>query len=195
VELADGAVDHITAGADDTTVYQTEDGVTFSGRLQGLRRREGKIEKAWIVRGSKLAMGKFALSLPDAGYRGTIVKMDRGMKDHCCVWVKEPLPVGEVLRGSEIIIANDRRSPASARLNACYTVDNVQKDGDLYKVDCGDVCFIRGFVDLKDYSKGYVYNFEEGAEWIIPTKARLALGPNQTAAIAANAKMEVNLPQ
>jgi hypothetical protein len=35
------------------------------------------------------------------------------------------------------------------------------------------VTFVRGYADGKDYSKGYVYNFEEGAAFIIPHAVRV----------------------
>lgn len=47
---------------------------------------------------------------------------------------------------------------------------HVERDGGLCRVDCGDVCFVRTFKDVKDYGKGYVYNFEEGAAFVIPNR-------------------------
>ena len=32
---------------------------------------------------------------------------------------------------------------------------------------------VREFVDIRDYGKGYVHNFEEGASWVIPTRAHI----------------------
>lgn len=187
VELVDGAIDYLTAAPDDNTVYQTDEGLTFSGRLQGLRVRNGQVEKAWIIRGSKLVWKDFSLGLPAAGYRGTVAKMDREMKTPSCVYTTTPLPLDDALKGCEIIISNDRK------LNACYTIDKVTKEGDLYKIDCGDVCFIRGFVDNMDYSKGYVYNFDEGAEWIIPNRARIVRQGEHVVSLNASAPLEVSI--
>ncbi len=61
-----------------------------------------------------------------------------------------------------MIISNDRVR------NACYEIESVAKDGDLWRVCLGEVCFIREFKDKADYSKGYNYEFAEGAAFIIP---------------------------
>ena len=77
-------------------------------------------------------------------------------------------PAGGTLRGQQMIIENDRGR------NACYEIESVERDGELYKVCLGDVSFIRGFQDNKNYSKGYVYNFAEGAGFIIPNAVYFA---------------------
>ena len=164
VELADGGVDYLLNAPDEETVYQVEGGLTFSGRLAALRTRDGLAQKAWLIRASRLTMGAFSAELPTASYKGTVVKMDKDMEGNGCLWVDTELPTDGSLAGSEIIIANDRVR------NACYTIHAVEQDGELWRVDCGDVCFIRQFVDNYDYSKGYIYDFAEGANWCIPTR-------------------------
>ena len=101
------------------------------------------------------------------GLRGKIVGMDRGLVERGHVWVDAELPVDGSLIGSEIIIDTD------GELNGSYTIHGVVKDGDLFRVDCSNVCFVRGFKDSKDYGKGYVYNFEEGAGWVIPNRVHV----------------------
>ncbi|MFO7948540.1 MAG: heparinase II/III family protein, partial [Armatimonadota bacterium] len=167
IELADGRTDYLLSGPDDNTVYETEDGISFAGRLIGLRTRDGAVETVWMIRASEVRMGDFAVKPQNAGYRGIISKMDKDMEGDGCIWVDTPLPVDETLRGAEIIIENDRKR------NAVYTIQSVEKDGDLYKINCGEVAFIRSFKDPMNYEAGYVYNFEEGAEWIIPNAVRL----------------------
>jgi hypothetical protein len=115
--------------------------------------------------------------------------MDRDLKTHACLWTKTPLPTDGTLVGSEIIINNDRK------LNACYQIAKIEKDRDLYKVDCGEVCFIRGFVDNRDYGKGYTYNFDEGAEWVIPQHARLAQRDRNVVTVSATDQAEVAIRQ
>ncbi len=166
VELADGTTDYLACAPDEETTYQTEEGFTFTGRLAALRVRGGKVEKAWLVRGSRIALGTYSLTLPTACYRGKILRLQRELQGRGYLWVDTPLPLGDVLKGSEILIENDRR------LNACYRIEGVAKEGDRYRIDCGEVSFIRGFRDPMDYRKGYVYNFEEGAAWVIPIQAR-----------------------
>ncbi len=176
VSLANGAIDYILAGPDDEATYSTEGGITFSGRLIALRIRAGQVEDAWMIRASFVEMGDFTLDTP-AYYNGTVNKMDKDMTGHGCIWTDAELPTDGRLNGAEIIIENDRKR------NACYTIEAVEKDGDLWRIDCGEVAFIRGFVDVYDYSKGYEYNFNEGADWVIPNSislSRHATGPSNT---------------
>ena len=100
--------------------------------------------------------------MPDPCIRGSIARLDRGLVERGHIWVNTQTPLDDSLVGSEIIVANDGQE------NACYAIHGIEKDGDLYRIDCGDVCFVRRFRDPTDYGKGYVYNFEEGAEWVIP---------------------------
>ncbi len=162
IELADGMVDYLLNAPDEATTYRAADGISFCGRLIALRTRDGIVEQAWLIRSSRVEMGDFTVTLPAAGYRGTIVKMDKDMQGHGHIWVDTPLPTDDTLRGAEIIIQNDRQR------NAVYTIEAIEQDGELYRIDCGEVCFIREFVDRADYSKGYLYNFDAGAEWMIP---------------------------
>ncbi len=66
------------------------------------------------------------------------------------------------ISGSQIIFDND------GERNACYDVVSVEQDGDLWRVTCGPGNFARGFVDGKDYSKGYEYNLQEGISFYVP---------------------------
>ena len=167
VDLANGATDYLMVSPDDVTTYRTPEGIEFQGRLLAVRTRDGAVEQAWLARASRLVWGDLQIDLPDIGLRGTIARMDQGVVDRGHVWVNTELPVDGSLTGLEIIIEND------GKLNASYTIGGVQKDGDLYRVDCGDVCFVRGFRNPKDYTEGYVHNFEEGAGWVIPNKVHV----------------------
>ncbi|NPV46452.1 MAG: heparinase [Armatimonadetes bacterium] len=162
VDLADGATDYLVSSADDTTVIRAEGGLEFAGGIGWLRLRDGHVERAALCRGTRLALGDFALTVPAPGQTGRIVRMDKDMEGKGYVWVDAILPLGETLRGQQMIIANDRQR------NACYEIESVEQDGELYKVCLGEVSFIRGFRDPKDYGKGFVYDFTEGAEFIVP---------------------------
>ncbi|MCC6445969.1 MAG: heparinase [Armatimonadetes bacterium] len=188
VDLADGATDYLLCGPDDTTPCRAEGGIGFTGRLAALRVRRGEVAKAWLIRAARVARGRFAMSLPSSGYRGKIVRMSRDIAPRGYVWVDCPLPEGAVLRGSEIIVAND------GHLNASYTIESVVRDGSLWKIDCGPVSFIRSFRDMTDYSKGYLYNFSEGAEWIIPMKGFYEAKTGPGSQLQANAPIDLKLP-
>lgn len=162
VTRADGSIDYLLASDDDAAVVKVENGPTFAGAIGWLHVRDGSVVDAALSRGSRLSFGDFTLTLPSAGYTGKIVKMDKDMSGEGEVWVDCPLPEGTILAGQQMIIKNDRVR------NACYEIESVARDGDLYRVGLGEVCFIREFKDRNDYSKGYRYEFEEGAPFIIP---------------------------
>jgi hypothetical protein len=164
VDLQDGATDYLMVSPDDTTTFRTPGGIEFRGRMAAVRTRGDTVEQAWLARASRLVWGDLRIDLPDVGLRGRIVKMDRGLVERGHVWVDTDLPTDGSLIGSEIIIEND------GELNASYTIHGVQEHDGRYRVDCGNVCFVRAFTDPMDYGKGYVYNFEEGGAWVIPNR-------------------------
>ena len=161
VELMDGATDWLLSarGAASITV---PGGPIFNARLAGLRLRDGEVERASLISGTELALGEFRLTTEAPALTGTIMRMDRDLIDDGRIWVEAELPTGDTLVGQQIVIEND-----GAR-NACYTIERVERDGDLTMLSLGDVSFVRDFVDRSDYSKGYVYDFEEGAAFTIP---------------------------
>ena len=167
VELTDGGVDFLLAGPDDLTTCRVACGITFRGRLLALRTRGGSVEQAWLIRACRLSWGDFHVELPDVGFRGSIVGMDRGPVERGRVWVDTELPSDGSLIGGEIHIDNDQES------NACYTIHDVEREGDRTRIDCGEVCFVRRFQDPLNYGKGYVHNFEVGAAWLIPHRLHI----------------------
>jgi hypothetical protein len=162
VELSNGDVDVILTSAADNALCRTEDGTEYRGRLATLRLRGDSVIRAWLVRCASVKRGDFSVDAGAPGYRGRIVRLDDDMTGHGFLWVDTPLPVDGSLAGAEIVIANDRKR------NAVYRIASVERDGNLFRIDCGDVSFIRGFKDPADYGQGYVTNFQQGAEWIIP---------------------------
>jgi hypothetical protein len=169
IELMDGAVDYVMVSPNDSDVWELENGITFTGRLAVVRTREDMVEQAWLIRASQVSWGEFSLVRPDCGFRGSVVKMDRGLVERGHVWVDTELPTDGSLTGSQLIIAND------GELNACYTIEGVVEEEGLFRIDCGEVSFVRRFKDTKDYDKGYVYNFEEGDAWVIPHQIHVDL--------------------
>jgi len=162
ITLADGSVDYVLVSPDDTTVWEVENGITFRGRLAVLRTREDNVEQAYLLRASQVAWNDFSVERPDCGWRGTVAKMDRGLVEHGNIWVDTPLPTDGSLNGSQLIIEND------GELNACYTIEGITEEDGLFRIDCGEVSFVRRYKDLKDYDKGFVYNCEIGDAWLIP---------------------------
>lgn len=175
ITLADGAVDYVLASDDDTGIVTVAGGIEFACGAGWMRTRGGVVEKAAMTRGTLLAMGSFSLEAEAPGHTGTIAQMDKDAQGDGYIWVDTPLPTDDTLVGRQIIINNDRVR------NACYTIAGIEQDGDRWKVNCGRVSFIRGYVDGADYSKGYLYNFDEGAEFIIPNAVSTSSNSGQVA--------------
>ena len=188
VTLADGTVDWLVASDSDDEVSQADGGPQFAGAVGWLRVRDGRVQTAVLSRGTRLALDGFSLSLPEAGYHGTIAKMHRELSGDGLVWVDTPLPVGDVLAGQQMIIENDRYR------NATYTIQSVEVDGDLYRVHLGDVTFVRDFQDPNDYDGGFVYNFEEGADFIIPNVVRAHAGADGTYELQSTCEVDLTAP-
>ena len=189
VTLADDTVDYLVAGDSDTEVHQAADGLAFAGGIGWLRVRGGQVVKANLCRGTMLRLGDFGIELDAPGHSGTIARMDRDMEGKGYVWVETPLPTDGTLVGAQMIIDNDRQR------NACYTIESVELDGGLSKVCLGDVSFIRGYVDANNYAGGYVYDFEEGAEFIIPHAVEVILTNEHSCSIRSTGSLELTLPQ
>ncbi|MEN6304661.1 MAG: heparinase II/III family protein [Armatimonadia bacterium] len=187
VTLADGAIDYLVSSDDDSTIIKSEGGPEFSGGIGWLRVRNGKVERASLTRGTRLALDKFAISLAAPGYTGKIVRMDRDMEGKGYVWVDAVLPGDETLKGQQIIIQNDRVR------NACYEIESVEKDGNLTKLCLGEVCFIRDYKDRADYSKGFVYEFEEGAPFIIPNTVYVSRQSGNSYKVKETATVELTV--
>ncbi len=189
ITLADGTVDYLAASDDDQAVINIEGGLEFAGAIGWLRIRDGQVERAALCRGTKLALDGFAIELAAAGHTGTIARMDKDMEGKGYVWVDCALPTDDALVGQQMIIENDR-----AR-NACYTIESVAQEGNLYKVCLGDVSFVRGYLDNKDYSKGFVYNFEAGAAFIIPHVVGVTRKGDYAYAVRATGDVELTVPK
>lgn len=187
VTRADGSLDYLLTSDDDAALIKTENGPEFAGGVGWLHVVDGKVSEAALSRGSVLRLGDFSLTLPASGYTGKIVRMDKDMAGKGEVWVDAALPTGEILRGQQMIIGNDR-----AR-NACYEIESVTQDGDLHRVCLGEVCFIREFRDRNDYSKGYTYEFEEGAPFIIPHNVCVTRMNDNTYKVRQTVKAELTV--
>lgn len=144
-------------------------GVTTDAALAFVRLSKGHVVRAAIFGGTALRYGDFSLSAP-AVIHGKVVRRDEGLAGKGRIWVDAEIPDPASLPGAQIVIAND------GVLNACYDIHAVARDGDLWRIDCGDVSFVRGYLNSADYSKGFVYNFDPGAAFTIIRSAAWSAG-------------------
>jgi len=188
VYLKSGAVDTLIYSPDGAAVT-VDDTTSCQGRLAMVRTRDGAVETMALIAGTRLQYGDIILSAPDAGHTGKVVRFDKDTLDDARIWVDADLPTGETLAGQEIIIENDR-----AR-NACYTIERVERDGDLTLISLGRVSLVRGYVDANDYSKGFAYNFAEGASFVIPNHIYAERRGDRVLKVQTSTRMDVSVTQ
>jgi hypothetical protein len=169
IELADGTRDSIRYNAAPAS-KRSDDAVSTDARLAFVRRVGGKVVSAALIDGTTLAAGDVRLTA--APLAGHVVRMNKGLDGGGLIWVDVPLPADGSLTGQQILVRNDNER------DACYTIHGVSKDGDLTKIDCGPISFVRSYAGpttavraqslSRDYSKGYLYDFKEGDAFTIP---------------------------
>lgn len=146
-------------------------------RVSFVRRTDARISKAILIAGTSLETGSIHLTQKPA-LKGRVVKMNRGLEGGGWMTVDADLPTDGSLVGEYIIVGNDNDR------DACYQITEVQKAPDGTRVVCGPISFVRGYkgetieirsqIVPKDYTQGFLYDFEEGAEF------RIAMHPIAT---------------
>lgn len=177
IELTDGSVDRVMYNA---TKFEA-DGVQFTGKVGFVRQSgDGKVLRAAMAEASNLKCGSVELNATPR-ITGKVVKMNKALAGPGKIWIDAKIAEGISLIGEPIMIANDNER------DACYVIRSVSNDGDQTCLDCGEISFVRGFAGPtievrgqqmpKDYKQGYLYDFEEGAAFTIPTHAEFSKAP------------------
>ena len=100
----------------DPTVQRRADGeIQFAGRFALYREKDGIPETMSLVGGTRLAKGKFGISLDRPEYRGKIVRVDRSTET---ISVEPSPPSLSAIVGAEIFITNPDRRVAYKVLEA-----------------------------------------------------------------------------
>ena len=97
-----------TLDAPPYTERRLPDGISIKGRLSILRQRAGKVAAAWLVDGTRLSKGDFALTCDASRYEGTIDSATRkadGAALDSFVTAAE-LPSGDALAGRWMIVTH-----------------------------------------------------------------------------------------
>ncbi|MGV3502856.1 MAG: heparinase II/III domain-containing protein [Adhaeribacter sp.] len=172
IERQDGRVDHVVYHPSGQQAVRLPQGGEMSGKVAFLQETGGQVSKALLIDGRDLRHGKLKLKGPGA-ITGKVVKMNKEVAGGGWILVDTPLPLDGSLTGEQILI-----SPGGER-DATYTIRSVERQGELTKVYCGPISFVRGYKGgeimvrgakvPKDYTGGYLYDFEEGAAFRIST--------------------------
>jgi hypothetical protein len=106
VQLAD-ATDTVLVSADPTVSRTAEGEIRFAGRFGFYREKQGRPVAISLVGGTRLAKGRFGITVDSPEYRGKIVRVDRANET---ITVAPSPPDVAALVGAEIFITNaDRR--------------------------------------------------------------------------------------
>ena len=162
VDLKDGRSDIIIIAEEPCHVEAG--GLKLDGQMGFIRLRDGKVEAAKLVRGTKLEYGDYVLKADRGEITGKLAGFDvSDWKDNLLKVGPSVLPDGVKaadLIGQYIIVKNSERSDGS------YLIRDVRENGTV--ISLGDKTLIERFIDRKDYDKGYIYNVAEGDEFTIP---------------------------
>ena len=139
----------------------------MTGNIGYLRMKNDQPSKAILVNGSSLSYGN--LNLQSKGQiKGTIVKMNKNPSGSGWVLVDQLLPENGSLLGEQLIISTKEAGDAT------YTIKGIKQEGKYTRIDCGPITFAKGFKtnpeqNPKDPYANYIYEFEEGAGFSIPS--------------------------
>jgi hypothetical protein len=172
VEKVNGYIDYLLYNLLSQKIIRLPNGISIDGSIGYLQVKNDKANKGILINGSSLKFGK--MELKSAGViTGKIVKMDKELDDKGWLLVDTKLPTDGSLIGQQIIIETEGERDAS------YTIHDIQREGNLTKVLCGQLSFVSGFKGgnmvvrtatvPKSYTQGYFYDFEEGASFKIAT--------------------------
>ncbi len=166
VELADGTFDYVLYNSDSRKVISLANGISMNGTLGYVKEKKNKAVKGILINGTDLRCGRMNLK-SEGAITGKVVKMNKELSGGGWLLVDTKLPVDGSLTGEQIIIDTDQARDAT------YTIRSIERQGDLTKIYCGAITFVRDFAGgtmevrtftlPKYYDKGYLYDFEEGA--------------------------------
>lgn len=170
IELADGQADDILCNLSDHPI-EIPHGPMFSGSIGFIRQRDGDVRQAILIAGSHLSYKDLVLRSTPA-FTGKVLGMNKSLTGGGWIDVDTDLPADATLVGKQIIIANHNER------DACYAIYSVTRAGNHSRINCGPICFVRGYrgptIQLRgqtmpaDYSHGYLYDFDSGDSFQIP---------------------------
>lgn len=171
VEHTDGSIDYILYNPSTSQKGITlANGITMSGALGYVKIKGNKPVKGVLVNGTGLKYGR--MNLESGGtITGKVVKMNKELSGGGWILVDTKLPTNGSLIGEQIIMAT------TAEKDASYTIKSVVREGDLTRIYCGPINFVRDYAGgkmevrtfevPKTYKEGYLHDFEEGASFRI----------------------------
>ncbi len=152
VHLPGGRVDTLIFG-DGVSSVEVDGRIMFDGRLGVFSEVNGAARWAVLVGGTVLGTRERSIRKPSAAWRGRVDACEPGRV------LTSAEPPGDSLNGGFISIRNDNERDST------YRIRDIRREKGQTLIDLGNVDFVRGMVDEMDYSKGFVYDFDVGAQF------------------------------
>jgi hypothetical protein len=155
IEKIDGNTDFILYNPDTKKVMRLNNGISLTGNIGYINRSADKVQKAVLINGTELQYGKTILR-STGSFTGKVIKINKETSGGGWIWVDAKLPIDGSLNGEQLMVTTNTDRDAT------YTIQKIERDGELTKVYCGDISFVRG-----QKNDQYLYDFEIGAEFKI----------------------------
>lgn len=182
IEREDGGIDYLFHKGDTRPGISPMKGVSMDGDAAWIRERMGSLDRAVLVGGQELRFRKLRLTHTGV-FEGKVIAMNRELQGGGWLIVDQKLPADGSLIGQHIII-----DPSGDR-DASYAISGVEPQGNHTRVYCGPISFVRGYKGEemvvrrasvpKDYTLGFLYDFEEGASFRITNHTEWKAGAKE----------------
>ncbi len=157
ITLAGGRVDTLMFSLDPDRMRRIEDRIAFCGSFGFYSEVDGRFRDAFLINGTRIGPDQSPLRMARRAWIGSVARFERGR-----IYTETPLPTDGSLIGQWVMVDNDNER------DACYRIREVHRKGDQTILEVGDVDFVRGMVDERDYSRGTLHEIARGDRFVIP---------------------------
>jgi hypothetical protein len=170
IEHTDGTIDHILYNPENNKLMTLPGGISMTGTIGYIKEKNKAAVKGVLVNGSLLKFGQKTLKSTEIS--GKVIKMNKELAGGAWVLVDAKLPTNGSLNGEQLMV------DTKGERDATYTISSITREGDMSRIYCGPITFIKGLKKGSDANPAYLYDFEEGAGfsianhaiWLKPTK-------------------------
>ncbi|GIP32497.1 heparinase II/III family protein [Paenibacillus sp. J2TS4] len=165
VTLDNGRTDYIIYSLNSELEYVVDGKFRFQGFFGIYSEVDGEQEYGYVHDGAAITPLDSEAEPGQARLTGTVTDFTRDLSvsNELVVTMDLSGKQPEDLIGQWLFAENDQIR------NAAYQVRGIEALGEnQYSIQLGDITLIRSFVDVNDFSKGYVYDVAPGASFVIP---------------------------
>ena len=157
ITLADGRVDYLMFSLDPDRKRRVEDRIAFCGSFGLYSEADGQRRSAFLINGTHIGPEQAPLQMARRAWTGSVTRFERGR-----IYTEAALPTDGSLIGRWIMVFNDNER------DGCYRIREMRREGGQTVLEVGEVDFVRGMVDERDYTRGTLYEIAEGDRFVIP---------------------------